>query len=141
MFSKHRVGSISEITNMSKVVSAGLLAIDITCILIVKKHISTVKFNKIKWFLCLTKMCEQAAEAHKSKGGGHLSRRTRMSSDSNQLNKSSVDAILSSSDTLSASQVLNSLGFLSFSFLFWYPFVRDTFVHSCLSIFPGDSDC
>ncbi|CAO2834078.1 unnamed protein product [Amaranthus hypochondriacus] len=49
-------------------------------------------------------MCEQAAEAHKSKGGGHLSRRTRMSSDSNQLNKSSVDAILSSSDTLSASQ-------------------------------------
>ena len=64
-----------------------------------------------------------------------------MSSDSNQLNKSSVDAILSSSDTLSASQVLNSLGFLSFSFLFWYPFVRDTFVHSCLSIFPGDSDC
>lgn len=50
-------------------------------------------------------MCEQAAEAHKSKGGGYSSRRNRLSSDSNQLNKSSVDAILSNNDTLSAPQV------------------------------------
>lgn len=46
-------------------------------------------------FLCL-QMCEQAAEAHKSKTGGHLSRRSRTSSDSSQLTKSSVDALLSS---------------------------------------------
>ncbi|KMS97540.1 hypothetical protein BVRB_5g126010 [Beta vulgaris subsp. vulgaris] len=52
----------------------------------------------------IIQMCEQAAEAHKSKGGGYSSRRNRLSSDSNQLNKSSVDAILSNNDTLSAPQ-------------------------------------
>ncbi|KAJ9152381.1 hypothetical protein P3X46_025952 [Hevea brasiliensis] len=44
----------------------------------------------------IIQMCEQAAEAHKSKGAGHLTRR-RMSSDSGQINKSSVDALLSNS--------------------------------------------
>uniref|UniRef100_A0A803LRC9 Conserved oligomeric Golgi complex subunit 6 n=2 Tax=Chenopodium quinoa TaxID=63459 RepID=A0A803LRC9_CHEQI len=52
----------------------------------------------------IIQMCEQAAEAHKSKGGVHSSRRSRISSDSNQLNKSSVDAILSNNSTLSATQ-------------------------------------
>ncbi|XP_021724498.1 conserved oligomeric Golgi complex subunit 6-like [Chenopodium quinoa] len=52
----------------------------------------------------IIQMCEQAAEAHKSKGGAHSSRRSRISSDSNQLNKSSVDAILSNNSTLSATQ-------------------------------------
>ncbi|KAJ0098945.1 hypothetical protein Patl1_22240 [Pistacia atlantica] len=50
----------------------------------------------------IIQMCEQAAEAHKSKGAGHSSRRSRMSSDLGQISKSSVDAILSnSSSTLS----------------------------------------
>lgn len=52
----------------------------------------------------IIQMCEQAAEAHKSKGIGHSSRRSRTSSDSNQLNKSSVDAILTNSSSVSASQ-------------------------------------
>ncbi|KAK2647805.1 hypothetical protein Ddye_015294 [Dipteronia dyeriana] len=53
----------------------------------------------------IVQMCEQAAEAHKSKGAGHLSRRSsRMSSDSGQLNKSSVDAILSNSSFASSTQ-------------------------------------
>ncbi|KNA16792.1 hypothetical protein SOVF_085690 [Spinacia oleracea] len=56
----------------------------------------------------IIQMCEQAAEAHKSKGAGHSSRRSRISSDSNQLNKSSVDAILSNSNTLSASQSIET---------------------------------
>ncbi|KAK3435184.1 conserved oligomeric Golgi complex subunit 6 [Eucalyptus grandis] len=42
----------------------------------------------------IIQMCEQAAEAHKSKGSSHSSRR-RISSDSSQISKSSVDAILS----------------------------------------------
>ncbi|GMN60370.1 hypothetical protein TIFTF001_029456 [Ficus carica] len=45
----------------------------------------------------IIQMCEQAAEAHKSKGVGHSSRRSRVSSDSGQISKSSVDALLSSS--------------------------------------------
>ncbi|KAH1224199.1 WAT1-related protein [Glycine max] len=51
----------------------------------------------------IVQMCEQAAEAHKSKGAGHSSRRSRMSSDSGQLTKSSVDAILSNSSSASSS--------------------------------------
>ncbi|XVF13762.1 hypothetical protein REPUB_Repub08aG0235500 [Reevesia pubescens] len=43
----------------------------------------------------IIQMCEQAAEAHKSKAAGHSLRRSRMSSDSGQLSKSAVDAILS----------------------------------------------
>ncbi|KAL2938666.1 Conserved oligomeric Golgi complex subunit 6 [Bienertia sinuspersici] len=54
----------------------------------------------------IIQMCEQAAEAHKSKGGGHSSRRSRLSSDSNQQNKSSVDAILSTSNTFSTLQII-----------------------------------
>lgn len=52
-------------------------------------------------------MCEQAAEANKSKGGGHSSRR-RMSSDSGHTSKSSVDAILSNSSSPSSMQVFYS---------------------------------
>ncbi|CAL0314243.1 unnamed protein product [Lupinus luteus] len=52
----------------------------------------------------IIQMCEQAAEAHKSKGAGHLSRRSRMSSDNGQLTRSPVDAILSSSSSASFSQ-------------------------------------
>ncbi|CAN8313866.1 unnamed protein product [Cochlearia groenlandica] len=43
----------------------------------------------------IIKMCEQAAEAHKSKISGQLSRRNRTSSNSSQL--TSVDALLSNS--------------------------------------------
>ncbi|VVA93242.1 unnamed protein product [Arabis nemorensis] len=43
----------------------------------------------------IIKMCEQAAEAHKSKMSGQLSRRSRTSTDSSQL--TSVDALLSRS--------------------------------------------
>ncbi|MCI19101.1 conserved oligomeric Golgi complex subunit 6-like, partial [Trifolium medium] len=48
-------------------------------------------------------MCEQAAEAHKSKGAGNSSRRSRISTDPGQLTKSSVDAILSNSRSTSSS--------------------------------------
>ncbi|GLT91380.1 hypothetical protein SLE2022_092710 [Rubroshorea leprosula] len=47
----------------------------------------------------IIQMCEQAAEAHKSKGVGQSSRRTRMSSDSGQLSKSAVDAILTNNSS------------------------------------------
>ena len=50
-------------------------------------------------------MCEQAAEAHKSKGVGHSSRRGRVSSDLGQIGKSSVDALLSDSISALSSQV------------------------------------
>lgn len=50
-------------------------------------------------------MCEQAAEAHKSKGAGFSSRRSRMNSDPGQISKSSVDALLSSSSSVPSSQV------------------------------------
>ncbi|KAK8639926.1 hypothetical protein V6N13_138292 [Hibiscus sabdariffa] len=52
----------------------------------------------------IIQMCEQAAEAHKSKGSGHSSRRSRMSSDSGQLSKSAVDAILSNNGSATFSQ-------------------------------------
>lgn len=63
-------------------------------------------------------MCEQAAEAHKSKGAGHSSRRSRMSSDSGQISKSSVDAILSNSSSTLSTQVSSCLlPWLIFMFL------------------------
>uniref|UniRef100_A0A7C9CEB3 Conserved oligomeric Golgi complex subunit 6 n=1 Tax=Opuntia streptacantha TaxID=393608 RepID=A0A7C9CEB3_OPUST len=52
----------------------------------------------------IIQMCEQAAEAYKSKGIGASSRRSRMSSDSHQLNKSSVDALLADGGSVAASQ-------------------------------------
>ncbi|KAE8727762.1 putative ATP-binding cassette transporter [Hibiscus syriacus] len=52
----------------------------------------------------IIQMCEQAAEAHKSKGSGHSSRRSRMSSDSSNLSKSAVDAILSNDNSATFSQ-------------------------------------
>ncbi|KAF7127531.1 hypothetical protein RHSIM_Rhsim11G0036600 [Rhododendron simsii] len=52
----------------------------------------------------IIQMCEQAAEAHKSKGAIQLSRRSRTSSDSGQLSKSSVDAILSNNGSAATSQ-------------------------------------
>ncbi|XP_028776746.1 conserved oligomeric Golgi complex subunit 6 [Neltuma alba] len=52
----------------------------------------------------IIQMCEQAAEAHKSKGVGHSSRRSRMSSESSQISKSSVDAILSTGGSAPSSQ-------------------------------------
>lgn len=52
----------------------------------------------------IIQMCEQAAEVHKSKGAGHISRRGRMNSDSSQNSKSSVDALLSQSGPAPASQ-------------------------------------
>lgn len=57
----------------------------------------------------LLQMCEQAAEAHKSKAAGNSSRRSRMSSDSGQLTKSSVDAILSNSRSASSLVCSSSL--------------------------------
>ncbi|KAI8530809.1 hypothetical protein RHMOL_Rhmol11G0088400 [Rhododendron molle] len=52
----------------------------------------------------IIQMCEQAAEAHKSKGAIQMSRRSRTSSDPGQLTKSSVDAILSNNDSAATSQ-------------------------------------
>lgn len=49
-------------------------------------------------------MCEQAAEAHKSKGV-LSSGRSRISSDKGQLSKSSIDALLSNSSSAPISQV------------------------------------
>lgn len=42
----------------------------------------------------IIQMCEQAAEAHKSKGSMHSSRRNRITSDPNQHRRTSVDALL-----------------------------------------------
>ena len=53
----------------------------------------------------ILQMCEQAAEAHKSKGAIQLSRRSRTGSDPGQLRKSSIDAILDSGRSISVSQV------------------------------------
>ncbi|CAL1373854.1 unnamed protein product [Linum trigynum] len=50
----------------------------------------------------IIQMCERAAEAHKSKGAGNLSR--RRSTGSNQDNKSSVDALLSNGSAGPSSQ-------------------------------------
>ncbi|CAI0442006.1 unnamed protein product [Linum tenue] len=50
----------------------------------------------------IIQMCERAAEAHKSKGAGNLSR--RRSTGSNQDNKSSVDALLSNGSSGPSSQ-------------------------------------
>lgn len=52
----------------------------------------------------IIQMCEQAAEIHKSKGSGHISRRGRTNSGSGQNSKSSVDALLSQSSPAPASQ-------------------------------------
>ncbi|KAF8378980.1 hypothetical protein HHK36_028406 [Tetracentron sinense] len=55
----------------------------------------------------IVQMCEQAAEAHKSKGVIHSSRRSRMSSDSGQISRdssSSVDALLGNNTSISSSQ-------------------------------------
>lgn len=52
----------------------------------------------------IIQMCEQAAEAHKSKGAVHSSRRSRISFESSQTRKSSVDAILSNSGSAPSSQ-------------------------------------
>lgn len=50
-------------------------------------------------------MCEQAAEAHKSKGAIQSSRRSRTSSDPSQLHRSSIDTILDNGRSISVSQV------------------------------------
>ncbi|XP_059663088.1 conserved oligomeric Golgi complex subunit 6 [Cornus florida] len=53
----------------------------------------------------IIQICEQAAEAHKSKGAMQSSRRNRMNSPhSGQLSKSSVDAILANSSSIPSSQ-------------------------------------
>lgn len=62
-------------------------------------------------------MCEQAAEAHKSKGNIQSLRRSRTSSDPNQPRKSSIDAILDSGRSISLPQVIFfSLGVLHMLF-------------------------
>lgn len=50
-------------------------------------------------------MCEQAAEAHKSKGSMHSSRRNRITSDPSQHRKTSVDALLDGSNSALLTQV------------------------------------
>lgn len=52
----------------------------------------------------IIQMCEQAAEAHKSKGSIQSSGRSRTSSDPSQFSKSSVDAMLAHSRSSHASQ-------------------------------------
>lgn len=61
-------------------------------------------------------MCEQAAEAHKSKGVVHSSGRSRTNSDSGQMTKSSVDALLSNSSSAPFSQVYTCLSHHILSF-------------------------
>ncbi|XP_047325416.1 conserved oligomeric Golgi complex subunit 6-like [Impatiens glandulifera] len=51
----------------------------------------------------IIQMCEQAADAHKSKGSFQSSRKIRTSSDPGQFTKSSVDAILTHSNSNSTS--------------------------------------
>ncbi|KAL8110776.1 hypothetical protein AgCh_026497 [Apium graveolens] len=53
----------------------------------------------------IIKMCEQAAEAHKSKGSIQSSRRSKTSTDQGQFSKSSVDAMLVHSRSAHAYQV------------------------------------
>ncbi|KAK4490856.1 hypothetical protein RD792_001571 [Penstemon davidsonii] len=53
----------------------------------------------------IIQMCEQAAEAHKSKGVIQSSRRNRVNSDPAQLRRSSIDAILDNSNSAASSQV------------------------------------
>ncbi|XP_028102658.1 uncharacterized protein LOC114301903 isoform X2 [Camellia sinensis] len=53
----------------------------------------------------IIQICEQAAEAHKSKGAIPSFRRNRTTSDPSQLSKSPVDAILANNNTLATSQV------------------------------------
>ncbi|EYU37491.1 hypothetical protein MIMGU_mgv1a002271mg [Erythranthe guttata] len=52
----------------------------------------------------IIQMCEQAAEAHKSKGVIQSSRRSRVGSDPAQLRRSSVDAILENTNSTPSSQ-------------------------------------
>ncbi|KAL2236786.1 conserved oligomeric Golgi complex subunit 6 [Sesamum indicum] len=53
----------------------------------------------------IIQMCEQAAEAHKSKGVIQSSRRSRVSSDPGQARRSSIDAILDNSSSAPSSQI------------------------------------
>ncbi|XP_009592302.1 conserved oligomeric Golgi complex subunit 6 [Nicotiana tabacum] len=52
----------------------------------------------------IIQMCEQAAEAHKSKGAIHSSRRNRITSDPSQHRRSSVDALLDGKSSASLPQ-------------------------------------
>ncbi|TMW89323.1 hypothetical protein EJD97_017348 [Solanum chilense] len=52
----------------------------------------------------IIQMCEQAAEAHKSKGSMHSSRRNRITSDPSQHRKTSVDALLDGSNSAPLTQ-------------------------------------
>ncbi|GAA0158810.1 hypothetical protein LIER_15744 [Lithospermum erythrorhizon] len=52
----------------------------------------------------IIQMCEQAAEAHKSKGGIQSSRRSRIGPDSTQARKSSVDALLEKTGSATTTQ-------------------------------------
>lgn len=69
----------------------------------------------VSYLVCLIKglkavqsmqMCELAAEAHKSKGVVQSSGRIRIHSDSGQMSKSSVDALLSNNISAPFSQVI-----------------------------------
>lgn len=80
----------------------------------------------------LSQMCEQAAEAHKSKGSIHSSRRSsRTSSDPGQFRRSSVDAILANSSSVASPQVciLLSLNCCIIRFLFsWWLVLKFCFI-------------
>uniref|UniRef100_A0A7N0T243 Conserved oligomeric Golgi complex subunit 6 n=1 Tax=Kalanchoe fedtschenkoi TaxID=63787 RepID=A0A7N0T243_KALFE len=52
----------------------------------------------------IIQMCEQAAEAHKSKGAVQSGRRSRKSSDAGKLSKSAMDSILSNSISAQSTQ-------------------------------------
>lgn len=73
----------------------------------------------------IMQMCEQAAEAHKSKGSIHSSRRSRTSSDPNLHRKSSIDAIFDSHSSTPLSQVH-----------ILFPFFCSCFFTLVLPIFP-----
>lgn len=81
-------------------------------------------------------MCEQAAEAHKSKGSIQSSRRSRTSPDQSQFSKSSVDAMLLHSRSAHAYQVCFWWIYVALSYFSTYQYQMDFIsylnCHSCL---------
>lgn len=75
-----------------------------------------ISFILLLYVYCLSsmQMCEQAAEAHKSKGAIHSSRRNRITSDPSQHRRSSVDALLDGKSSASLPQVFMVLFPLEF---------------------------
>ncbi|KAM7269052.1 hypothetical protein ACFE04_024549 [Oxalis oulophora] len=81
----------------------------------------------------IIQICEQAAEAHKSKGSGHSLRR-RSSLESDQIRKPAVDALWSDSSSAPKSQELNG------NFAAAYVPHADVFASVILSLMPMNNE-